>query len=243
MLKELYTAEYVHGPTGIDGADLPEPITPLQSEHAVDYLVATFMTAEPGEITLCTLGPLTNVGMALVKEPAIADRIREVVMMGGGFSEGGNTTPAAEFNIYVDPDAAHNLFTSGIPITMLPLDVTHKVLSTNSRVEAFRALGEPVGAAVAGMLDFFDRHDIDKYGMEGGPLHDPCVIAYLLEPGLFGGKQCHVEIVTDSGPANGATLVDWWGVTGNDANAHVMGDVDDEGFFALLTERIGRLPL
>lgn len=241
MRKKLYTAEYVHGPTGIDGADLPEPVKLPAKGHAVDFLVETIMGAASGEITLCTLGPLTNLGMALVKAPEIAPRIREIVLMGGGFFEGGNTTPAAEFNIYVDPEAAYNVFASGVPITMMPLDVTHKALSTPARVEAFRALGTPAGEAVAGMLDFYDRHDVEKYGFAGGPLHDPCVIAYLLQPELFAGKRCHVDVVTDEGPANGATLVDWWEVTGRAPNAMVMNEVDADGFFTLLTDRISRL--
>lgn len=241
MRKKLYTAEYVHGPTGIDGADLPEPVKLPAKGHAVDFLVETIMGAASGEITLCTLGPLTNLGMALVKAPEIAPRIREIVLMGGGFFEGGNTTPAAEFNIYVDPEAAYNVFASGVPITMMPLDVTHKALSTPARVEAFRALGTPAGEAVAGMLDFYDRHDVEKYGFAGGPLHDPCVIAYLLQPELFAGKRCHVDVVTDEGPANGATLIDWWEVTGRAPNAMVMNEVDADGFFTLLTDRISRL--
>jgi purine nucleosidase len=179
--------------------------------------------------------------MAIVKEPSIAGRIAGVVMMGGGFFEGGNTTPAAEFNIYVDPHAAHVVFTSGAPITMMPLDVTHKALSTPDRVEAFRLLGTPAGSAVAGMLDFYDRHDVEKYGMAGGPLHDPCVIAYLIDPGLFSGKECHVEIGTEEGPGSGATYVDWWGVTGGERNATVMRDIDHQRFYGLLLERIGRL--
>jgi purine nucleosidase len=241
MLKPLYTAEYVHGPTGIDGADLPEPTTRLHEAHAVDYLIEAFLAADPGEITLCTFGPLTNIGMAMVKEPAVANRIHEIVMMGGGFFEGGNTTPAAEFNIFVDPHAAHVVFTSGVPITMMPLDVTHKALTTPRRIREFAEIGTPAALAVAGMLEFYDRHDIEKYGIEGGPLHDPCVIAYLLDPELFAGKACHVDIVSDSGPANGATLVDWWEVLGREPNARVMSEIDADGFFSLLTDRIGRL--
>ncbi len=241
MVKELYTAEHVHGPSGIDGTDLPDPVTPLQEAHAIDYLVSALLEADSGEITLCTLGPLTNLAMALVKEPRIAGRIRQIVMMGGGYFEGGNTTPAAEFNIYVDPHAAHVVFTSGIPITMMPLDVTHQALTTPPRIAALRRIGSSASRAVVGMLEFFDRHDIDKYGMAGGPLHDPCVIAYLLEPDLFSGRRCHVEIISDSGAANGSTLVDWWGVTGREPNALVMNEIDDDGFFTLVTERIARL--
>jgi purine nucleosidase len=190
---------------------------------------------------LCTLGPLTNLAMAMVKRPEIIPKINHLVMMGGGFFEGGNTTPAAEFNIYVDPHAARVVFESGVPITMMPLDVTHGALSTPDRVDAFRALGTGAGAAVAGMLDYFDRHDVEKYGFPGGPLHDPCVIAYLIEPRLFDGKDCHVEIVTDDGPSIGATLIDWWDVLDREPNALVMRHVDADGFFDLLTERIGTL--
>ena len=241
MLNDLYTAEYVHGPSGIDGANLADPESDLVDGHAVEHLAASFLEGDPGEITLCTLGPLTNVAMAMVLEPDITSRIDRIVMMGGGYFEGGNTTPAAEFNIYVDPHAAHVVFTSGVPITMMPLDVTHKVLSTPARVEAIRDLGTAAGDAVAGMLDYYDRHDTDKYGIAGGPLHDPCVIAHLLDPTLFSGRECHVEIVSDAGAASGATLVDWWGVTGKAPNALVMDDVDDERFFRLITERIAAL--
>jgi purine nucleosidase len=241
MVRELYTAEYVHGPSGIDGADLPEPTMPLQDGHAVDFIIDTVMSAGEGSITICPLGPLTNVGMAMVKEPRIVPRIREIVLMGGGFFEGGNTTPAAEFNIYVDPHAAHVVFTSGVPITVMPLDVTHKALTTAPRLQAFRDLDSPVGQVVSGMLDYYDNWDVEKYDIEGAPLHDPCVIAYLLEPDIFTGKECHVEIAMD-GPAVGMTLVDWWDVTKQPANATVMNEVDADRFFALLTERIGRLP-
>lgn len=241
MVRDLVTAEYVHGTTGIDGADLPDPITPLAEAHAVDAIIDLVMGSEPGAVTLCPLGPLTNIGLALVREPRLAQRVGEIVLMGGGFFEGGNRTPAAEFNIYVDPHAADVVFRSGIPITMMPLDVTHKVLTLPRRVDRFAALGTPAGTAVHGMLDFFDRYDIEKYGTEGGPLHDPCVIAYLLDPGLFAGRRVNVQIETRSELTMGMTVIDWWGVTGLEPNATVMRDVDAEGFFDLLVERIGRL--
>ena len=136
MVRELITAEYVHGATGLDGADLPDPTMALQPTHAVDFLVETLMAGDEGEITLCPLGPLTNIAMALLREPRIASKVREIVLMGGGFFEGGNVTPAAEFNIFVDPHAADVVFTSGIPITMMPLDVTHQALATPTRVAA-----------------------------------------------------------------------------------------------------------
>jgi purine nucleosidase len=241
MVRRLVTAEEVHGKTGLDGPDLPEPQMPLQEQHAVDFIVETLMAEEAGSVTLCTLGPLTNVGLALVREPRIAGRIREIVMMGGGFFEGGNVTPAAEFNIYVDPHAADLVFGSGIPITMMPLDVTHKALTTTRRVETFRRLATPVGIATAQMLEFFERFDEGKYGTDGGPLHDPCVVAWLLKPELFSGRHVNVSVETASELTMGMTVVDWWGVTKRPKNAQVMRDIDADGYFALLTERLGRL--
>lgn len=240
MVKDLVTAEYVHGPTGLDGADLHPPSLEPSPGHAVDRIVE-IVTASDRPVTICTLGPMTNLGLALVRDPGIVDNIDQVVMMGGGFFEGGNTTPAAEFNIYVDPHAAHVVFTSGVPLVMMPLDVTHKALTTPDRLERFRQLGTSAGDAVAGMLAFYDRWDTEKYGMPGGPLHDPTVIAFLLQPELFEGRDVSVEIDIAPGPTLGMTVVDWWGVTDTAANALVMNEIDADGYFALLVDRIGRL--
>ncbi len=241
LLRDLETAEHVHGKTGLNGPELPEPTMPLQKQHAVDFIVETLMAEPAGTVTLCPLGPLTNVALALIREPRIAARIKAIVLMGGGFFEGGNMTAAAEFNIYVDPHAADLVFRSGVPIVMMPLDVTHKALTTAERIAAIRALGSRVGHATAEMLEFFERFDEEKYGTEGGPLHDPCVIAYLLKPELFGGRLCNVAVETMSELTMGMTVVDWWGVTGRPKNAMVMREVDHHGFFELLVERLGRL--
>lgn len=241
LVRQLVTAEEVHGQTGLNGPVLPDPVMPLQAQHAVDFIVETLMREPSGAVTLCTLGPLTNVAMALIREPRIAPRIREIVLMGGGFFEGGNVTPAAEFNIYVDPHAADIVFRSGIPLVMMPLDVTHKALTTKKRIEAFRALGTKVGTATAEMLEFFERFDEEKYGTDGGPLHDPCVIAYLIKPELFKGRHCNVSVETASELTMGMTVVDWWGVTKRARNATVMRDIDHDGFYGLLVERLGRL--
>ncbi len=240
MVRDLVTAEYVHGPTGLDGAELPAPVLGEAPGHAVDRMVEIVLGSDR-PVTVCTLGPLTNLGLALVREPRIAENIDQVVMMGGGFFEGGNTTPAAEFNIYVDPHAAHVVFTSGIPIVMMPLDVTHKALTTPDRLQKFSDLGTPAGDAVAGMLGFYDRWDKNKYDLPGGPLHDPTVIAYLLKPELFAGKHVPVEIETAPGPTLGMTVVDWWGVTDAQPNATVMNEIDSDGFYALLVDLISRL--
>ncbi|MER9873594.1 nucleoside hydrolase [Mesorhizobium sp. M0195] len=241
LARELVTAEEVHGKTGLNGPQLPEPKMKLQDEYAVDFIVETLMREESGTITLCALGPLTNVALALIREPKIAPRIKEIVLMGGGFFEGGNVTPTAEFNIYVDPHAADVVFKSGIPIVMMPLDVTHKALTTAKRTKAFRKLGTRVGTATADMLEFFERFDEEKYGTDGGPLHDPCVIAYLLKPKLFKGRNCNVTVETASELTMGMTVIDWWGVTKRPKNAIVMRDIDHDAFFALLLETLGRL--
>ncbi|WP_426231161.1 nucleoside hydrolase [Pararhizobium sp. DWP3-4] len=241
LVRQLVTAEHVHGKTGLDGPVVEEPTMPMQAQHAVDFIIETLLTEESSTVTLCTLGALTNIALALNKAPQIAPRVREIVMMGGGFFEGGNITPAAEFNIYVDPDAADIVFKSGIPIVMMPLDVTHRVLTYKARVEKIKAIGSPAAVAMAEMLEFFERFDIEKYGSDGGPLHDPTVIAYLLRPELFKGRACNVEIETKSELTVGMTVVDWWQVTGRKHNAKVMREVDDQGFFDLLTERLARL--
>ena len=241
LVRPLVTAEHVHGRTGLDGPHLPEPTMPLQDEHAVDFLVRTLREAPSGAVTLCPLGPLTNIALALIRSPEIAPKIREIVLMGGGFFEGGNITPAAEFNIFVDPHAADVVFKSGVPLVMMPLDVTHKALTTRARVAKFAAMGTKAGDACVALLDIFERFDVEKYGSDGGPLHDPTVIAYLLKPELFSGRSCNVEIETASDLTMGMTVVDWWGVTDRPKNATVMRDIDADGFFDLLVERIGRL--
>ncbi len=240
LVRPLSTAEEVHGKTGLDGSGLPAPSMPLQAQHGVDWIIETLLAAAD-PVTLCTLGPLTNVAMAMVKEPRIVPGIAEIVMMGGGFFEGGNTTPAAEFNIYVDPHAAHVVFTSGCRLILLPLDVTHKALTTPGRLQRFARVGTPVGDACHGMLSFYARHDVAKYGTPGGPLHDPCVIAYLLEPDMLSGKEVSVEVETGAEKTLGMTVVDWWGVTGKPPNCTVIDNIDDERFYDLLIERLSRL--
>ena len=242
MVRPLVTAEYVHGKTGLDGPDLPEPTMALTPGDATDFIIRTLREHPPGSVTLCPLGPLTNIGLALVRAPDIAPRIAEIVLMGGGCFEGGNITPAAEFNIFVDPHAADVVFKSGVPITMMPLDVTHQVLSTRARIAAIRAVGNRSAEVVAQMLEFFERFDVAKYQSDGGPLHDPCVIAYLLQPGMFEGRYINVEIETRSELTMGMTVADWWGVTGRPANARFIRNVDADAFFALLCERLARLP-
>ncbi len=239
--RSLITAEHVHGKSGLDGPVLFEPSTPIEEQGAVDFIIETLRHEPENTVTLCTLGPLTNIATAFSRAPDIAARAKELVMMGGGYFEGGNITPAAEFNIYVDPEAANIVMQSGVPIVMMPLDVTHKVLTLKARVEKIAALGTPISRFVVDMLEFFERFDVEKYGADGGPLHDPTVIAYLLKPELFAGRACNVEIETTSPLTLGMTVVDWWQVTKRPHNAMVMHDIDADGFFELLTESLARL--
>lgn len=241
LAKRLVTAEHVHGKTGLDGPTLPDPTMPLQEKHAVDFIIETLRTQPAGSVTLCPLGPLTNIASAFNQAPDIIEKVQEIVLMGGAYFEVGNITPAAEFNIYVDPEAAEIVFKAGAPITVMPLDVTHKALVTKARNDAFRDLGTPVGIAVAEMTDFFERYDKEKYGSAGAPLHDPTVIAYLIKPKLFTGRFINVEIETKSVLTRGMTVADWWRVTDREPNAMFMGDIDADGFFTLLTDRLARL--
>ena len=243
LKRKLVTAEHVHGKTGLDGPKLPEPKIKLQEKHGVDFIIDTILQEPGNSVSLCPLGPLTNIASAILKQPKIVSRIKQIVLMGGAYFEVGNITPTAEFNIFVDPDAAKIVFEAGIDIVAMPLDVTHKALVTGERNEAFRQLQSPVGIAVAEMTDFFERFDKEKYGSSGAPLHDPCVTAYLINPKIFSGKKINVEIETESELTLGMTVADWWGVTDRKANTFFVSDLDSEKFFNLLTERLGRLPI
>ena len=240
--RKLVTAEHVHGQTGLDGPDLPDPTIELQGQHGVDYIIETLRREPVGSITLCPLGPLTNIAMAMVKAPDIVSRIAKIVLMGGAYFEVGNITPAAEFNIYVDPEAADVVMRSGAPVVMAPLDVTHQVLATKERIDAIRANGNAASRAVTAMLSFSERFDLGKYGWPGAPLHDPCVIAYLLKPELFEGRQINVTIETASELTLGMTVADYWRVTDREPNCLYLRSADSDGFYSLLTERLQRLP-
>ncbi|HWF47400.1 MAG TPA: nucleoside hydrolase [Bryobacteraceae bacterium] len=240
LARPLITAEHVHGRTGFDGYDLPDPVMTLRDGFAPEVIVDLVMSRRPGDVTLCCLAPLTNIALALAKEPPLAGHLREIVLMGGAFSEGGNITPAAEFNIYVDPEAAARVFACGAPITMIPLDCTHQALTTEGRLNRLRNIGTPLAEAFYHLLKFNKIFDESKYGWEGGPLHDPTVIAYLLAPELFQGRDVHVAIECASPLTLGMTVVDWWGVTGKPPNAKVLRQVNADGYFDLVIERLGR---
>jgi purine nucleosidase len=242
MVRPPITAEHVHGDTGLQGLVLAEARAAAQPQHGVDHLIEVLLQEPPGSITLCLLGPATNLAMALVKAPEIAPRIGEVVWMAGARSEGGNVTPAAEYNVYADPEAAAVLLESGVPLTLLPLDLTHQVLMTRDRLLELRTIDTAAARAVAVMFGDADGNPQRERERDGIPLHDPCVIAHLLGPALFAGRKIHVAVETASPLSLGMTVADWFGVTDRAPNATWLNQADSEGFFTLLFERLARLP-
>jgi len=230
---DAITAAYFHGESGLGTVNLPPPSMPLQPVHGVTFTIDLLKGAPTDAITWCALGPLTNVAVALVQAPDIIAGAKELVLMGGASRALGNTSAAAEFNILADPHAAAIVFDSGLPITMIPLDVTHQVRSTPERIARIRALGSPVASIVADLLE-------PAPGRGPSALHDPCVIAYLLAPELFRGDRVNVAVDTQSALTLGATVVDWRGVSGRDVNATVLHTIDADGFYALLTKRLAR---
>ena len=238
MQLNAITAEYIHGNTGIDGVDVFDPKTPLQDVHAVDYIIDTLRNAAKGTVTLIPTGPMTNIATAIQRDPAILDAVDRIVSMGGAMREGGNRSPSAEFNILVDPHAADIVYNCGRPVTAMGLDVTHQVLSTRERVARIRDVGNDVAEATAGMLSFFHRYDTKKYGSEGAPLHDPCTVAWLLQPDLFETRLCNLSVETSSELTLGHTAVDFWHVTDRPHNVEWTHAVDAEGFYDLLVERL-----
>jgi purine nucleosidase len=241
LQRPLSTAERVHGKTGLDGYDWAEPTLTVAEGHAVDFIVETCRAAADDAITLCPVGPMTNIAMAIAKAPEILPKIREIAFMGGAALVPGNVTPVAEFNIHADPHAARVVLESGVRLTMFGLDVTHKAITTPERLDAIRRIGTPVADAAAAILGFYDRTDIERYGVPGGPLHDPCPIAYLLRPELFSGKDCHVAVETESELTMGQIVADWWGVTGKLSTCRVVTGIDADGYYALIRERLARL--
>ena len=241
LIRKLVTAEHVHGRTGFDGYELPEPSMPLAAGFAPEVIVDLVMRGGRGEVTLCCLAPLTNIALALAKEPRLAGQLKEIVLMGGAFSEGGNITPAAEFNIFVDPEAAVRVLECGAPVTMIPLDCTHQALTTSTRLERLRAIGTPVAEAFYHLLKFNKIFDEQKYGWEGGPLHDATVIAYLLAPDIFSGRRVNVAVECASSLTQGMTVVDWWGVTEKAANVLFLREIKADRYFDLVIERLARI--
>lgn len=234
----LATAEEVHGSEGLEGIEITEPEMALQSQNAVDFIVETLMAADDKSVTLVPTGPLTNIAKALQKNPEIARKMKEIVLMGGALKEGGNITPSAEFNIYVDPHAADIVFESGVPLVVFGLDVTHQVLSSDAVLERIKNIGNPVADAAYSLLTHYGRFDAEKYGTNGAPLHDPCTMAYILKPEIFTLKSCNIRVESESELTRGHTAVDFWYATKLPRNARWAYEVDTPGFFDLLIKQL-----
>ncbi|TCQ76848.1 pyrimidine-specific ribonucleoside hydrolase [Raoultella ornithinolytica] len=237
LMRELIIADNVHGESGLDGPALPEPDFAPQNCTAIELMAKT-LRESPQPVTIVATGPQTNVALLLNSHPELHDKIARIVMMGGAMVLG-NWQPAAEFNIYVDPEAAEIVFQSGIPVVMAGLDVTHRAQIHDRDIERFRQVGNPVATIVAELLDFFmEYHKDAKWGFTGAPLHDPCTIAWLLKPELFTCAERWVGVETQGKYTQGMTVVDYYFLTGNQPNTTVLLDVDREGFVDLLAERL-----
>ncbi|WP_372241921.1 nucleoside hydrolase [Pseudomonas sp. C2B4] len=241
LLRKPIYAEDIHGKEGVSGITVHEPEKGLAEGNAVEYLVNTLTAARPHSITIAMLGPQTNLALALVQEPNIVQGIKEVVVMGGAHFNGGNITPLAEFNLFADPQAAEVVLNSGVPLTYLPLDVTHKMLTSDARVQKIAALNNNASRQVVDMLNDYIKADMERYGIAGGPVHDATVIAYLLKPQLFSGRAVNVVVDCGEGPTLGQTVVDWYDDLKAPKNVFWVEGGDAQGFFDLLTERLARL--
>ena len=241
LLRALVTAEEVHGRSGLEGLDVDEPSMPLQDRHAVDFIAETLRASGDQAITLVACGPLTNLAMVFRESPDVTVKIRRIVLMGGASRAGGNVTPTAEFNIHADPDAAAVVFACGRPITVFSLDATYQVLASPEHAGRLESLGGAPARRLANLLRPFGKGAEARFGPDRTPLHDPCTVAWLLSPQLFAFQPVGVAVETAGAHTLGATVVDWWGVTGQPPNADWVTEADGEGVLDLLIERIARL--
>ncbi|MFJ3468611.1 nucleoside hydrolase [Pseudomonas sp. NPDC090201] len=241
LVRPPIYAENIHGKEGLPGVEVHEPAKGLAKGNAVQYLVETLSKAAPHSITVAMLGPQTNLALALIQAPEITQGIKEVVVMGGAHFNGGNITPVAEFNLFADPDAAKVVLASGVKLTYVPLDVTHKILTSEQRLKQIEALNNNAGKLVGNILNEYVKADMVHYGLPGGPVHDASVIAWLLKPELFTGRQINVVVDSREGPGFGQTVADWYDTLGQPKNVFWIENGDAQGFFDLLTERLARL--
>ena len=239
LLRDPFVAAYVHGESGLEGPDLPAAQGSPVGEHAVDFLAERILGSDD-PVTLVPVGPLTNVALLLARYPEAAGRLERIVLMGGSIAEG-NVTPAAEFNIWADPEAAQRVFASGLDVTMIGLDVTHKALLTGEHAERLRAAGK-TGRMVAELFDFFHEYHVRTYGFDGSPIHDAVALAHAFRPGLVETVERHVAVDCASELCRGRTVVDLWRRTGHAPNAHVGVGIDSGAFLELLLERLSTFP-
>ncbi|NNE58176.1 MAG: nucleoside hydrolase [Hellea sp.] len=234
----LATAEFIHGKEGLDGIEIFEPALPIVSMEASDFIVEALSAANEKSITLVVTGPMTNIARALQKVPNIVGAIKEIVLMGGAFREGGNMTPSAEFNIYVDPHAAQIVFDCAAPKIVFGLDVTYQVLTGADVIERIEAIDNPVAKAALGILKSYERTDTARFNDQVAPLHDPCTMAYLLKPEIFKLKACNIQVEVDAELTRGHTAVDFWNRTELPKNSLWAYEADRDMFFDLLIDRL-----
>ncbi|RDI95954.1 nucleoside hydrolase [Meiothermus sp. QL-1] len=239
LVRERISAELVHGTSGLAGPVLPTPSQKPEPLHAVQFIIEQ-IERYPGEVTLVPVGPLTNLALALRLAPRIAPKIQQIVLMGGSVDLG-NWSPSAEFNILADPHAARIVFSAGVPLVMMGLNLTHQTVAHPERLARFRALGNRAGVFVAELLEFFRLHHQKRYGWDGAPIHDACAVAYLLRPEIFRTERFYVEVEANEGLCFGRTVCDFWRITGQAPNCTVGLGIDVEGFYRLLLERLARL--
>lgn len=243
LLRPMRTATFIHGQTGLGELVLPEPVAQPQARHAVDFIIDT-VAASARPVTIFTLGPQTNIGVALAKAPWIAQKVERIVFMGGAMLQRGNMPNTTTFNVFTDPHAQQILLNSGADLVGVLIDVTHRVRTTSARMARIRAIGTRCAEAVATM---FEPHARKQEAMPAdspvlGTMHDPCAIAAVLKPDLLSGRRVHMAVETGSELTMGVTIVDWWGRADRAPNALILNDIHVDGFHDLLAERLARLP-
>ncbi|MEV0300704.1 nucleoside hydrolase [Streptomyces prasinus] len=240
LVRAIETAPDIHGETGLDGPVLPEPTLELDRRHAVDLIIDTVMSHEPGEITLVPTAGLTNIALAARKEPRIVERVREVVLMGGGYHEG-NWSAVAEFNIIIDPEAAHIVFNESWPVTMVGLDLTHQALATPEVAKRIAAVGTKPAEFVGELLDFFGATYKEAQGFEHPPVHDPCAVAYVIDPSVMTVRKAPVDVELTGGLTLGMTVTDFRAPAPADCHTQVAVELDRERFWDLVVDALERI--
>lgn len=240
LVRPVEIAPDVHGDSGLDGVELPEPAVELDPRHGVDLIIETIMSNEPGTVTLVPTGPLTNIAMAARKEPRIVERVQEVVLMGGGYHVG-NWSPVAEFNIKVDPEAAHIVFNEKWPIVMVGLDLTHQALATDEVAERIAAVAGSVSQFTLGLFTFFRKAYQDAQGFEFPPVHDPCTLAYLIDPTIVETVKVPLDVELNGSLTTGMTVADFRAPAPEDCHTKVATRLDAPGFWGLVVDAIDRI--
>ncbi|MFJ2770857.1 nucleoside hydrolase [Streptomyces sp. NPDC087300] len=240
LVREVETAPDIHGESGIDGPVMPEPTLTLDERHAVDLIIDTVMAHEPGEITIVPTAGLTNIALAARKEPRIVERVREVVLMGGGYHTG-NWSPVAEFNIKIDPEAAHIVFNESWPVTMVGLDLTHQALATPEVVERIAKVGTEPAVFVNELLDFFGAMYLEAQGFDAPPVHDPCAVAYVIDPDVMTVRKAPVDIELTGTLTLGMTVTDFRAPAPDDCHTQVAVDLDHARFWDLIVDALERI--